>query len=154
VKSRDAGGGMVIFLFGALTAYLATRMPIGNFRTAGSGLFPLCLGLLLMALSSVYTVGVFFRNGPPAARESGAPQVAASTGQVMRFTGAIVLAVALLDILGYPLTSFLLVLALFRILGMRNWLWGILTALGTSAVSYLLFVHWLKIPFPKGWLGL
>ena len=65
MKRSEALGGGVIFLFGAVTAVLSLQMPIGSFRAAGSGLFPLCLGILLMALSAAY-VGRFC--GPPGKR--------------------------------------------------------------------------------------
>ena len=46
--------GVVIFLCGGITAMLSLQMPIGTFRMAGSGLFPLCLGILLMILSLLF----------------------------------------------------------------------------------------------------
>jgi hypothetical protein len=33
-------------------------------------------------------------------------------------------------------------------------LMNILWSLTTAAASYFLFVQWLKIPLPKGWLGI
>jgi hypothetical protein len=35
--------GVVLFLCGGGTVALSLQMPIGTFRMAGSGLFPLCL---------------------------------------------------------------------------------------------------------------
>jgi hypothetical protein len=73
---------------------------------------------------------------------------------VLRFLGAAVIATALLVPLGYPLASLLLMLALLRGLGVRRWHVAGLIALLTAGASYLLFVQWLKIPLPAGWLGL
>ncbi len=154
MNRNDAIGGVLIFLFGALTAYLSARMPIGSFRVAGSGLFPLCLGILLMALSSIYTVKVLIRDRGIEGKETKSRGITTETKRVIRFVAAIVLAVALLGWLGYPLTSFLLVLALLKIFGVKKWTWSTLIAALASAVSYFLFVLWLKIPFPKGWVGL
>jgi hypothetical protein len=56
--------------------------------------------------------------------------------------------------LGYPLISFLLMVALLRILGTRRWTVNILLSLVTAAASYFLFVGWLQIPLPKGWIGI
>lgn len=155
MNRNDAIGGVLVFLFGALTACLSLRMPIGTFRVAGSGMFPLCLGLLLMALSGAYTIGVLLRTGGTLGKkEAKSLESSASTKRVIYFIGAIVLAVALLKWLGYPLTSFLLVLALLKIFGMKRWAWSILIAVSASAVCYFLFVLWLKIPFPKGLVGL
>jgi hypothetical protein len=54
--------GIVIFLFGAMTALLSLRMPIGTFRMAGTGMFPLCLGILLMILSGIFILKIFFQG--------------------------------------------------------------------------------------------
>ena len=54
--------GIVIFLFGAVTALLSLRMPIGTFRMAGTGMFPLFLGILLMILSGAFILKIFFQG--------------------------------------------------------------------------------------------
>jgi hypothetical protein len=70
------------------------------------------------------------------------------------FLGTMVLATLFFNQLGYPLISFLLMLGLLRILGMKKWSLNISLSFVTAVVSYFLFVQWLKIPLPKGWIGL
>lgn len=152
MDKHEAGGASLVFLFGAATSYLSLQMPIGTFRAAGSGLFPLCLGVLLMALSGAFVLRLLFQE--QAGRKTGASGSRALVTRVVPFLGAIVAAILLLEVLGYPLMSFLLLAALLRILGMKKWKWNVLLAFGTAGISYLLFVQWLKIPLPKGWLGL
>jgi len=60
LKRDEVMVGIVIFLFGAITAVLSLKMPIGTFRMAGTGMFPLFLGILLMLLSSLFG---HFRKG-------------------------------------------------------------------------------------------
>ncbi len=74
--------------------------------------------------------------------------------QPFLFFGTMVLATAFFNQLGYPLFSFLLMVALLKILGMKKWGLNILLSFITALVSYFLFVQWLKIPLPKGLLGL
>lgn len=153
-KKNEALVGVLVFLFGALTAFLSLKMSIGTFRAAGSGLFPLCLGILLMALSGSLVVRVMLQD----ARERGGMAAPAgihgSVRQVALFMGAIVLGTFLLTTLGYPLTFFLLLVALLRILGMKGWFRNVLVSFLAAGLSYFLFVQWLKIPLPKGWIGL
>ena len=54
MKQNDVQGAVVFFVFGAITTILSLQMPIGSLRAAGSGLFPLGLGILLMVLSSAF----------------------------------------------------------------------------------------------------
>ncbi len=50
--------------------------------------------------------------------------------------------------------SFLLLLALLRILGVRRWAYSFSLSFLTTTGAYFLFVVWLQIPLPKGWIGL
>lgn len=146
-------GGSLIFLFGAVTAYFSLRMPVGTFRAAGSGLFPLGLGILLMGLSIVLLAKAYVQR-KPISEKTPHPEGPRSTKQVILFMGAIVLATLLFEELGYPLVSFLLLLALLRILGVRRWVYTLSLSFLTAAGTYVLFVLWLQIPLPKGWIGL
>ena len=51
------------------------------------------------------------------------------------------------------MSAFLLLVALLRILGTKEWGMNLLISSVTTGVAYLVFVHWLKIPLPMGWLG-
>jgi len=146
-------GGTLIFLFGAVTAYLSLRMPVGTFRAAGSGLFPLGLGILLMGLSIVLLIKAYVQ-GKPIREKKPLSEVPRSVKQVILFMGAIALATLLFKQLGYPLMWFLLLFALLRILGVRRWAFNLSLSLLTATGAYFLFVLWLQIPLPKGWIGL
>lgn len=153
MKAGDATGGILLFFFGAITAFLSLRMPVGTFRAAGTGLFPLCLGLLLMVLASIFVLTLRAVAPLQAQRDAGSREAPESQGQMLLFLGAIILATLLLDPLGYPLSALLLLVALLRILGVRQWRTNFLISGITTGVAYLVFVHWLKIPLPMGWLG-
>jgi putative tricarboxylic transport membrane protein len=149
----EAVGGILIFLFGAATAYFSLRIPLGTFRAAGSGLFPLGLGILLMGLSIVLLIKAYVQ-GKPIREKKAHPGVPRSAKQVILFIGAIALATLLFKPLGYPLMWFLLLFALLRILGVRRWFHTLSLSLLTATGAYFLFVLWLQIPLPKGWIGL
>jgi hypothetical protein len=146
--------GIVIFLFGAVTAFLSLRMPIGTFRNAGTGMFPLCLGILLTILSAAFTLKIFFQGKEEQVKKEAPIESSESPIQLILFLGAMALATLFFNQLGYPLISFLLMVALLRILGIKRWRLNILISVGTAVGSYFLFVKWLDIPMPKGWIGL
>lgn len=155
MKRGEIIAGIVILIFGGITVILSLRMPIGTFRAAGTGLFPLLLGILLMILSVLFLFNLLLRKEKDL-EEKEAP-VEASPGSikpVILFLGMMALATLFLNSLGYPLIAFLLMAALLKILGMKRWPVNILLSLATAAASYFLFVQWLKIPLPKGWLGI
>jgi putative tricarboxylic transport membrane protein len=146
--------GVVIFLFGGITALLSLRMPIGTFRMPGTGMFPLFLGILLMILSGAFILKIFFQGREGQVKKEASIESSESPIQLILFLGTMALATLFFDRLGYPLTSFLLLVALLRILGVKRWGLNILISVVTAVGSYFLFVKWLDIPMPKGWIGL
>ena len=146
--------GIVIFLFGAITTLLSLRMPIGTFRMAGTGLFPFYLGIILMILSGVFILRMFFQDRKGQLKKEASIESSESPIQLILFLGAMVLATLLFNQLGYPFISFLLMVALLRILGIKRWGLNILISVVTAVGSYFLFVKWLDIPMPKGWIGI
>ncbi len=153
VKKDEAVVGGVIFLFGGLTALLSLQMPIGTFRMAGSGMFPLCLGITLMILSGIFILQTLIQGKTVPKKES--PQSPSGAFlQLAVFVGAMVLVTLLFNPLGYPLSAFLLMAVLLRSLGMKRWTWNLPLSFMTAVVCYFLFVQWLQIPLPKGWLGI
>jgi putative tricarboxylic transport membrane protein len=153
MKRDEAIVGIVIFLFGLLTTALSLRMPIGTFRIAGSGMFPLILGILLMFLSCIFLFKLLYQHKKTITKRDSVAEHE-SPVQLILFFGAMVLATAFFNQLGYPLVSFLLLVLLLRTLGMKQWFLNILLSFLSAVASYFLFVQWLKIPLPKGWIGL
>jgi len=121
---------------------------------AGTGMFPLILGILLMFLSCIFLLKLLYQHKKTTTKRDSGGEVRRSPVQLILFFGTMVLATAFFDKLGYPLASFLLLAALLRTLGMKQWTLNILLSLMTAAASYFLFVQWLQIPLPKGFIGL
>jgi hypothetical protein len=146
-------GGILFVLFALATVWLSLRMPIGTFRSAGPGLFPLCLGLLLAVLATVHTLRTALalrRAGrrPDRLRREGAIK------PVLGFLAAIAFAAGLLEEAGYAPTACVVVFALLQLLSPRSRRRNAVLALASAAVAHLVFVQWLQIPFPQGWLGM
>jgi putative tricarboxylic transport membrane protein len=153
VNRNDAIGGLIVLLFGILTVCLSLKMPLGTFRAAGPGLFPLCLGILLVALSAIFTLATLMRLRRQTRREEHTSKETGSVKPVLGFMAVIAFTAGFLEHLGYAPMVFILVMALLQILGGRYWRRNLLISLAAGAVSHFLFVQWLQIPFPKGVLG-
>jgi quinol-cytochrome oxidoreductase complex cytochrome b subunit len=138
MKRDELIGCGIVFLFGGTTAVLSLQMPMGTFRMAGAGLFPFCLGILLMVLSVLFLLNLLFgkKATPPTSEPAAATP--ANTRQVLLFL--VITAVA--------------TLCLLWILGIRRPALLLGISLLTAAGAYLLFVLFLKIPLPKGLFGL
>lgn len=148
-----AASVLLIFV-GGITTLLSLQLPLGTLHMPGSGFFPFFLGLMLMGLAALQTLLLWWRAGAGTAESPAEGKAEGSARQVLIFMGIIALATALLDPLGFPLVAFLLMVALLKLLGLRRWRDSALIAFLTAGASYILFVRWLQIPMPKGWLGL
>jgi putative tricarboxylic transport membrane protein len=152
---RDEGiAGGLIFLFGLATTLLSLNMPIGTFRMAGTGLFPLCLGVILMILSGIFLLKIFFQEKEIRVKAGPSIESAGPSLQMVLFLGAMVFVTLFFNLWGYPLSAFLLMVFLLRIVGVKKWKLNLSVSLTAAIVCYFLFVQWLKIPLPKGWIGL
>ena len=109
-------GGMVLFIFGAVTAALSLRMPVETFRMPGTGMFPLLLGILLMVLSGLFVLKLIYLSKKTVLKKKLSSIGHLFPPQLLLFFGAMTLATVFFSPLGYPLTSFLLMMALLRIL--------------------------------------
>ncbi len=163
MRRREIVGGAAIFLFGAITALLSVQMPVGTLRMAGSGLFPLCLGILLMALSAILMVKVLWSSSDGLSQEQKEEQTGKDTATkeepgswlpVVAFLTIMALATLLLPTLGYFFISFALMVGLLITLGLRRWPFIFALSFLVAAGSHVLFVYMLKIPLPKGLPGI
>jgi putative tricarboxylic transport membrane protein len=150
---------IVLFVFGAATVLASLSLPIGTLRAPGSGFFPLLLGLVLAVLSAVQGVTSYrarirqVRTEPVPAAEPQPRGLGEDTRRVLMFLGAVAAAVALLPLLGYAVASFVLMLALLRILGVASWPLIAAISATTALACYLVFVRVLGIPLPAGLPG-
>ena len=87
-------------------------------------------------------------------RRKPAATTPANAKQVLGFLGITAAATLCLSFLGYPAFCFLIMLFLLWILGIRRPVLLLGFSLATAAGAYLLFVWFLKIPLPKGLIGL
>jgi len=152
----------IFFGVGLVISLLSLTMSLGTLRMAGSGFFPFWLGVVLMLLSALLLAQVWLRGRaarqaartqPPLAPEKpAAPAEPLASGQMLWFLGVLVASALLLNILGYFLTTFLVMLSLLYVLGSRRWILNLGLSLATAAVTYLMFITWLKIPLPAGFL--
>jgi hypothetical protein len=129
-------------------------MPLGTFRLPGTGLFPFALGLLLMSLAALFLLSraLASKTDPKDRPPPGEAEI--DLRQLLLFFGATLFSLFLLPLLGYPAATFLLLFFLLRTLGIRTWGLLLILSLSVAVLSHLFFVEWLKIPLPKGWIGL
>jgi putative tricarboxylic transport membrane protein len=113
-------------------------------RGPGPGFFPLWLGVLLVVLAVVW--GVQAARGRNLHRSEPVP--AGGRRAVALVLGALLVAILLLDVVGYQLSMSALVLFVLVVVGKRRWIESIVVALVAGFGIYALFANVLQVYLP------
>jgi hypothetical protein len=133
----------VVYLGGSL------RLPLGTLEAPRSGLFPLLVAILLIAVSFTLLL-----KGGGAAGSRPEEFDPFPEGGDLRRVAAVALTLFLyaagLRFLGYLVCTTGLMASVVRLLGMKNWGSVAATAVLTGLISWGLFVFALDVPLPRG----
>jgi hypothetical protein len=143
MKRLESIGGLFWAAVGIFFAYGAVRLKLGTFRNPGPGFIPLGMALLLI-LFSLFTL----TKGLTRPVEQGAPIPWKRPALVV---GSVLLYGLLLSLIGFLLSTFVLMTLLFGLLisgRPRRWLCATLCALATALGAWLVFSVLLRVPFP------
>lgn len=151
MKKQGLFINLIWLVFSLAVCLESWRLNVGDLHAPGPGFLPFITGLLLGLLALI----AFFQ----ALREKpsqGKPSLSFGTYlmKVGLLAGVLIAYVLLLNILGFIIGTFLLLLFLFRIMEPLKWRTVILASIITLVVVYLLFDFFLGTRLPKGILGI
>ena len=130
--------------FGATAAYESTKLPFGTIHSPGPGFFPWWTGIFIVLLSLVLLVQSL------TSRSSTNREGFGRIGKVVALLIVLAAYTFLLDSVGYPLCTFLLVLFMLRVTDPQSWSLAVGVAAITAVGSYIVFAMWLSVPLPRG----
>jgi len=148
----------LILAVGLVYEIMALNMPRGRLSYPGPGLFPIIIGVFLIATA----LGCLLQEilplkrrgeGPsasaPPSQDSAAPEVrnVQKTFQVMALMVGYVLA---LKPIGFLISICAFLAVAIHIFGYHRWVFGVAMAAVIAGISYASFVLWLKVPMPMG----
>jgi putative tricarboxylic transport membrane protein len=124
-------------------------LTFGNIRTPQTGFFPSLLACLLLVLSTGLLVQALRR--PEAS--SSLWQIGAKGWQRIGTIFLVLTGFALaLESVGYLISAFVLMVVLLRAIEPQKWGLVIVVAGATALATYLIFVWFLNVPLPQGFL--
>lgn len=151
----------LILAVGLVYGIMALNMPLGRLSYPGPGLFPMIVGVFLVATA----LGCFLQEVLPRKKSGGGPSASPlpdrdaaapprrnvqKTFQLMALMIGYTLA---LKPLGFLISICAFLVVAIRIFGYRRWFPALVMAAVIAGISYVSFVLWLKVPLPLGILG-
>jgi putative tricarboxylic transport membrane protein len=152
MRTADLTTALALMAGGMLVLWDALRLGIG-WGTDGpqSGFFPFWLALILLACCAAIMVQALRRTQqrPFVTR--------AAVGPVLKVLVPATVFVGLIQVLGLYVAATLYMASYMRWIGRHSWLAIIVTSVGFSLITFLVFEIWFLVPMPKGplegWLG-
>ena len=144
--------GPVWLLIGVIISAWSYRTGLGAFKEPGVGFVAFASGLFIMGVGGI---AIVLRRSEPQRieAESGQTRAPFLEGAPFKLTYTLVLLVfyaLLLDLLGYIVTTFVVLFGLFFDPVGRRWTGPLLASFLSVAVTYLVFDVWLKSQLPRG----
>ena len=142
---------------GAVLLALAVAFSVGALKHyaywgengPGPAFLPVWVGVVMAVLATALLVGALRSQEPG---ESWLPRGAGLTRLVV-VLGATVTLVALLNVVGMVLGTFLFLIVLVRFLDRTPWPLTFVVAFAVAGANFLVFTRWLKVPMPASVLG-
>lgn len=150
MKKYDQISSSICILVSLYICIESLRMPLGTLPEPGPGFLPLATGILLGGLSLVCLIQARQRE----LEEVKEPLFYKERWKSLAIVLVLLCAYALfLDVLGFILDTFLLLILLFRSIEPQKWLVAVGGSVLTSLICYVVFELWLKTQLPKGIWG-
>ena len=138
--------GTLLALLGLFVFWECRGLPLGTIRTPGPAYVPVILGVILLVLGAI----IAFLGG--ATQRLGALGWGES-GHASAILVACAFAAFALERLGYRVTMAITVLFLLRAVERRGTIFAVAFAVGLALATFYLFETLLRVPLPRGSLG-
>jgi len=156
---KEIVSSLVLILFGVGFLLYNVKYPIDTWANPGPAVFPLMVGVVLVALATWQLIQDVRKYKPEGTKESheGAGRsirkfLQRDIGEVKPLLMISVFIGHLLMVkwVGFFISNFLFVIISSKIIGARDWGRPIALSAGISLFCYFLFEVWLKLSLPRG----
>lgn len=145
---------IVFILFSSFICIGSLRFKggIGTVQEPGPGFMPFLAGMILGLLALIDLISQV-RSGESSPKEGKGVWAGISWPKLIPAVFFLFLYTAVMDRLGFSLSTTLYLLAFFRLSGVESWRTNVLASIGTTAIFYVGFKIGLECQLPRGFLG-
>lgn len=143
----DLWAGLILAGLGIFIIQQAIALDYFSEYGLGPGFLPLWLGIGILALASLLVAMRVFRGWETVENEGGSW---AGTGRALATWSGLMVAIALLNVLGFIVSFVFLTLLLVLVMERRSLLTTMAVAVGGALGFYFVFAAILGVPLPRG----
>ena len=152
-NKKDFASGIALLVLGLFLAFQSIRLPLWGGSGPEAGFYPLAIAVIIVSLSSflVLKSGIF-------SRLKGEKRLASQGGEKIRLYKVFAYLVLMLlygilvEKVGFLITSALLLILILKLVERQDWKATLLVGVTSIVISYALFVYFLQVPLPRGFL--
>jgi putative tricarboxylic transport membrane protein len=149
LRQVDIAVGCFLALLGLFILYASSMIRVGVERALSPRTFPSVIGFLILFCGIGLAVKSWrFRGEDPKINWPDREGIRINLGSLI----LLVFYIVLMNPLGFPLSTFLYVTCSIWFLKPSKWVTAILIGLIFGIISYVVFIHLLKLSFPLGFL--
>lgn len=155
-NKKDFSSGLFLFLLGLFLAFLSIRYSIWSKFGPDEGFFPFAVAMIIMGLSLIVIVKSFFvaESQEREKTSEGQKRKIITVLRVSIYTILMLVYGLLLEKVGFLITSAVLIFPILKVVEKQSWKITLLVGFGSIITSYILFVHFLGVPLPRGFIGI
>jgi len=151
MKNIDQYAGIFWFLLGGAITISSFYYGVGSLSEPGPGFITFLAGATLTLLSLL----LFFISGWSTGHSSGLGQLweGKQTKKVLYILGLLVVYMLVVTSVGFLITTFILLLFLFRVQGKYSIKKVFFISALTTFITFIVFDKWLGVQLPRGFMG-
>ncbi len=151
---RNLASGLFFFAFGLFLGIKSLHLSVWSRLGPDEGFFPLVVAIIIMGLSLIVMVKAFIslREQRQERRIAEREKAGTSGFKISSYVVLMLLYGALLEKIGFLITSALFLFLIIKFVEKQNWMRTISVGAASIIVSYVLFVYFLGVPLPRGWI--
>ena len=151
MKNPDQCAGIFWILFGAAITVSSFYYGVGSFSTPGPGFITFLAGAILTSLS--FVLFILSSRNKENAQSLRSLWEGRQTGKALYIQGLLVAYMFLMTPLGFLLSTFFLLIFLFRVQAGYSLRKLILLSAASTIISIIVFDVWLGVQLPRGFMG-
>jgi putative tricarboxylic transport membrane protein len=149
LKRQEQIGCIFFNLFSLLAIFGGYKLGLGKIENPGPGFFPFWAGIFLLIISFQLLIKTTIMQ----VKDDAKVWAHIKWNKIVVTLLSLIVYALVFNWLGFVLSTFLLMLVLFKLVDPQKLVLPLISSLLTVGVAYVVFKIWLKLYFPEGLLG-